>query len=196
MWRALTAVRGDVVLYLDADAAVFDERFVREMLRPLDDPKIQLVKAFYRRPFKDQPGGGGRVTELMARPLLSAFYPELAALIQPLAGEVAARRSFFDRLPFATGYAIETSMLLHARDELNGTDGFAQVDLDERQNRHQPLRALGPMAYAVLRVVLERLRVEGRLLDDQAPPFQTADGQLIQVELVERPPYATLRARA
>jgi glucosyl-3-phosphoglycerate synthase len=159
------------------------------------------VKGHFRRPYASQPGeqrpvDGGRVTELTARPLLSAFYPELAAFIQPLAGEVAARRSFFDRLPFATGYAIETSMLLHARDLLAGTAGMAQVDLEERQNHHQPLRALGPMAYAVLRVILERLRVEGRLLDDHAPPFQTADGQLIQVELVERPPYATLRARA
>ena len=136
------------------------------------------------------------MTELTARPLLSAFYPELAAFVQPLAGEVAARRSFFDELPFATGYAIETSMLLHARDLLGGTEGMAQVDLEERHNSHQSLRALGPMAYAVLRVILERLRAEGRLTDDHAPPFQTADGQLIQVELVERPPYATLRARA
>jgi hypothetical protein len=87
-------------------------------------------------------------------------------------------------------------MLLHARDVLDGTGGMAQVDLEERRNRHQALPALGPMAYAVLRVVLERLRAEGRLLDDHAPPFQTADGRLIQVELVERPPYATLRARA
>jgi glucosyl-3-phosphoglycerate synthase len=87
-------------------------------------------------------------------------------------------------------------MLLHARDLLGGTDGMAQVDLDVRHNRHQSLQALGPMAYAVLRVILERLRAEGRLADDHAPPFQTADGRLIQVELVERPPYATLRARA
>jgi glucosyl-3-phosphoglycerate synthase len=116
--------------------------------------------------------------------------------IQPLAGEVAARRDFFDRLPFATGYAIETSMLLHARDELGGTTGMAQVDLDVRHNYHQPLPQLGPMAYAVLRVVLERLRADGRLLDDHAPPLQTADGQLIQVELVKRPPYASIRARA
>jgi hypothetical protein len=109
---------------------------------------------------------------------------------------VAARRNFFDRLPFATGYAIETSMLLHARDELGGTAGMAQVDLDVRHNYHQPLPQLGPMAYAVLRVVLERLRADGRLLDDHAPPLQTSDGQLIQVELVERPPYASIRARA
>ena len=162
---------------------------------------MEFVKGFFRRPHSSTGGdevplGGGRVTELTARPLLSAFYPELAGFVQPLAGEVAARRSFFDELPFATGYAIETSMLLHARDVLGGTDGMAQVDLEERHNRHQPLYALGPMAYAVLRVILERLRVEGRLADDHAPPFQTADGQLVQVELVERPPYATLRARA
>ena len=85
-------------------------------------------------------------------------------------------------------------MLLRARNELGGTEGMAQVDLDVRLNRHQSLRQLGPMAYAVLRVVLERLRAEGRLLDDHAPPLQTADGRLVQVELVERPPYATLRA--
>jgi glucosyl-3-phosphoglycerate synthase len=162
---------------------------------------VKFVKGHFRRPFATadgdrRPVDGGRVTELTARPLLSAFYPELAAFIQPLAGEVAARRAFFDELPFATGYSIETSMLLHARDALGGTDGMAQVDLDERRNHHQSLRALGPMSYAVLRVILERLRAEGRLLDDHAPPLQTADGQLIQVELVERPPYATLRARA
>jgi glucosyl-3-phosphoglycerate synthase len=143
-----------------------------------------------------RPTDGGRVTELAARPLLSAFYPELAAFVQPLAGEVSARRELFERLPFATGYAIETSMLLHARDALGGTEGMAQVDLDVRHNYHQPLTQLGPMAYAVLRVILERLRQDGRLVDDHAPPLQTADGRLIQVELIERPPYATLRARA
>jgi glucosyl-3-phosphoglycerate synthase len=99
-------------------------------------------------------------------------------------------------LPFACGYAVETAMMLRARDELGGTDGMAQVDLDVRQHHHQPLRDLGPMAYAVLRVILERLREEGRLLDDHAPPLQAADGRLIEVELVERPPFATLRARA
>jgi hypothetical protein len=87
-------------------------------------------------------------------------------------------------------------MLLHACDELGGTDSMAQVDLDVRHNHHQPLSELGPMAYAVLRVILERLRDQGRLLDDHTPPLQTADGRLVQVELVERPPYATLRARA
>lgn len=202
MWRALAVARGDLIVYLDSDTRAFSAHFATGMLGPLlCQDRVRFVKGFFRRPFTTpggevRPVGGGRVTELTARPLLSAFYPELAAFIQPLAGEVAARRGFFDRLPFATGYAIETSMLLHARDLLGGTDGMAQVDLEERRNHHQPLRALGPMAYAVLRVILERLREEGRLLDDHAPPFQTADGQLIQVEIVERPPYATLRARA
>jgi glucosyl-3-phosphoglycerate synthase len=202
MWRALSVARGDVIVYLDSDTRAFSAHFATGMLGPLlchDD--VRFVKAFFRRPFTTADGevrpiDGGRVTELTARPLLSAFYPELAAFIQPLAGEVAARRNFFDRLPFATGYAIETSMLLHARDELGGTYGMAQVDLDVRHNYHQPLPQLGPMAYAVLRVVLERLRVDGRLRDDHAPPLQTADGQLIQVEIIERPPYASIRARA
>lgn len=202
MWRALSVARGDLIVYLDSDTRAFSAHFATGMVGPLlchDD--VRFVKGFFRRPFtaadgEVRPIDGGRVTELTARPLLSAFYPELAAFIQPLAGEVAARRKFFDRLPFATGYAIETSMLLHARDELGGTYGMAQVDLDVRHNYHQPLPQLGPMAYAVLRVVLERLRADGRLRDDHAPPLQTADGQLIQVEIIERPPYASIRARA
>jgi len=203
MWRALAVAEGELIVYLDSDTRDFSPHFATGMLGPLicEEHDVRFVKGHFRRPYtavegQPRPTDGGRVTELTARPLLSAFYPELAALVQPLAGEVAARRSFFDELPFATGYAIETSMLLHARDLLGGTNGMAQVDLEERHNRHQPLRALGPMAYAVLRVILERLRAEGRLVDDHAPPFQTADGQLVQVELVERPPYATLRARA
>jgi glucosyl-3-phosphoglycerate synthase len=202
MWRALSVAEGDLVVYLDSDTRDFSPHFATGMLGPLicDEPRVRFVKGHFRRPFTAfeghaRPADGGRVTELTARPLLSAFYPELAAFVQPLAGEVAARRAFFDQLPFATGYAIETSMLLHARDLLGGTSGMAQVDLEERHNRHQPLADLGPMAYAVLRAILERLRLEGRLVDDPAPPFQTADGRLIQVELVERPPYATLRDR-
>jgi glucosyl-3-phosphoglycerate synthase len=202
MWRALEVVRGELVVYLDSDTRDFSPHFATGMLGPLlCEPELRFVKGFFRRPYlrpdgTELPADGGRVTELAARPLLSAFYPELAGFVQPLAGEVAARRELFERIPFATGYAVETAMLLHARDALGGTEGMAQVDLDVRLNRHQSLRQLGPMAYAVLRVVLERLRAEGRLLDDHAPPLQTAEGGLVQVELVERPPYATLRTRA
>ncbi|HEY1358408.1 MAG TPA: glucosyl-3-phosphoglycerate synthase [Thermoleophilaceae bacterium] len=200
MWRALSVARGEIVVYLDSDTRDFSPHFATGMLGPLlCDDRVQFVKGFFRRPFAEEGSGrpldGGRVTELTARPLLSAFYPELAGFVQPLAGEVAARRDTFDRLPFATGYAIETSMLLHARDAV-GIEAMAQVDLDERRNYHQPLARLGPMAYAVLRVILERLRREGRLHDDHAPPLQTAEGQLIQVELIERPPYASIRTRA
>jgi glucosyl-3-phosphoglycerate synthase len=202
MWRALDVVRGKLVVYLDSDTRDFSPHFATGMLGPLMcEPELRFVKAFFRRPYlrpdgTQLPADGGRVTELAARPLLSAFYPELAGFVQPLAGEVAARQVLFERIPFATGYAVETAMLLHARDALGGTEGMAQVDLDVRLNRHQSLAQLGPMAYAVLRVILERLRADGRLLDDHAPPLQTADGGLVQVEVVERPPYATLRARA
>jgi glucosyl-3-phosphoglycerate synthase len=202
MWRALAVVRGELVAYLDSDTRDFSSQFATGLLGPLlREPDVEFVKGFFRRPYlradgTELPADGGRVTELAARPLLSAFYPELAAFVQPLAGEVAARRSLLDRIPFATGYAVETAMLLDARDALGGTDRMAQVDLDVRLNRHQPLRQLGPMAYAVLRVILERLRAEGRLVDDHAPPLQTADGGLVQVEIVRRPPYATLRAPA
>jgi glucosyl-3-phosphoglycerate synthase len=202
MWRALAVARGELVVYLDSDTRDFSPHFATGMLGPLlCEPDVAFVKGFFRRPYlrsdgTELPADGGRVTELAARPLLSAFYPELAAFVQPLAGEIAARRTLLERIPFATGYAVETAMLLHARDVLGGTDRMTQVDLDVRLNHHQPLLRLGPMAYAVLRVILERLRAEGRLSDDHAPPLQTADGGLVQVEVVERPPYATLRTHA
>jgi glucosyl-3-phosphoglycerate synthase len=202
MWRALSIARGEVVAYLDSDTRDFSPHFALGILGPLIcEPDVRFVKGFFRRPYlradgTQLPADGGRVTELTARPLLSAFFPELAGFVQPLAGEVAARRKLFERMPFASGYAVETAMLLHARDALGGTAGMAQVDLDVRLNRHQPLHQLGPMAYAILRVLTERLRAEGRLVDDHAPPLQTADGGLVQVEIVERPPYATLGARA
>jgi glucosyl-3-phosphoglycerate synthase len=201
MWRALSVARGELIAYLDADTREFSPHFATGLLGPLiTGASVDFVKGTFSRPFTTDageriPGDGGRVTELTARPLLSAFYPELAQFGQPLAGEVAGRRTLFERIPFAAGYAVETAMLLDVRDAV-GVTRMAQVDLDQRLNRHQPLAQLGPMAYAVLRVILERLRRDGRLLDDHAPPFQAADGRLIQVELVERPPYASIRARA
>ncbi len=124
------------------------------------------MKGFYRRPFRigelTLPDGGGRVTELTARPLLNMFYPELAAVAQPLAGEIAARREVLTRLPFVTGYGVDIALLIDAYGLL-GLDGIAQVDLDVRQNAHQRLQDLGPMAFAVLQAVSTRLQREGRL---------------------------------
>jgi glucosyl-3-phosphoglycerate synthase len=184
MWRSLSVLRGDVVCFVDADTERFGPHFACGLIGPLVvDPELQFVKGFYRRPFRlgDEvaPEGGGRVTELTARPLLQLFYPQLADIQQPLAGEVAARRDLLERLPFATGYAIEIAMLIDAY-ELAGIDAIAQVDLDERQNRHQPLSELGPMATAVLRAVAERVG----MIDE---PSQ---------RIVERPPMASLRAAA
>jgi glucosyl-3-phosphoglycerate synthase len=197
MWRALAAARGELILYLDSDTREFEPHFVTGMLGPLlTDPGARFVKAAYRRPFGDSPAGGGRVTELTARPLLSAFYPELAALSQPLSGEVAARRELLHRFPFATGYAVETAMLLDAYALLGGTDGMAQVDLEVRRNRHQPLAALGPMAYAVLGAVTRRLQADGRLGVSELPPFRTAAGEAVPVDVVERPPFAGVPAAA
>jgi glucosyl-3-phosphoglycerate synthase len=203
MWRGLTVLTGDVVCFLDADSEDFGPHFACGMLGPLLlDDAIGYVKGFYRRPFKHSEGtapeGGGRVTELAARPLLNLFYPELAAFAQPLAGEIAARRTLFEGLPWSTGYAIEVTQLIDAWTEV-GIWGMAQVDLDVRQNRHQSLRDLGPMAYAVLRGVTERLVREGRLTVEQRDAY-LAPGpgglETRMVEVVERPPIASLTAGA
>ncbi len=186
MWRSLGVLSGDLVCFVDADTEDFDERFACGVLGPLVcEPRVQLVKGFFRRPFKfrngTSPTGGGRVTELTARPLLEAFYPELAGVHQPLAGETAARRELLERLAFCTGYAIETGLLLDVYAEV-GLDAIAQVDLDVRQNRHQEIADLGHMSAAVLAAVTSRLRREGRLLGVAGD------------ELLERPSLAELRA--
>ena len=202
MWRALAVARGDVIVYLDSDTRAFSSHFASGMLGPLIcDDDTQFVKGFFKRPFttvtgERRPLDGGRVTELRRARCCRRSTPSWPASCSRWPARWPPGATSSAGCPFAIGYAIETSMLLHARDLLGGTAGMAQVDLDVRHNHHQPLPKLGPMAYAVLRVILERLRAEGRLLDDHAPPLQTADGQLIQVELVERPPYASIRAPA
>ena len=160
-------VTGEVICFLDADSERFGAHFACGVIGPLlCEPEISFVKGFYRRPFRvgetTVPDGGGRVTELTARPLLNLFYPDLAAVRQPLAGEIAARRELLERLPFATGYGVDIGLLIDAYSR-DGLDAIAQVDLDVRQNAHQALRDLGPMAYAVLRAVAVRLEREGRL---------------------------------
>jgi glucosyl-3-phosphoglycerate synthase len=203
MWRSLPVLSGEVICFLDADSEQFGPHFACGVLGPLlCERRVSFVKGFYRRPFRyadvTLPDGGGRVTELTARPLLNLFYPELAAVEQPLAGEVAASRELFERLPFMTGYGVDIALLIDAY-ELIGLDAIAQVDLDVRQNAHQPLRDLGPMAYAVLQALSLRLQREGRL-NGPLPETFLARGEhgpdVRGGEQVERPPLAKLRAAA
>ena len=203
MWRALPILSGELICFLDADTEQFGPHFACGLLGPLVcHETISLVKGFYRRPFKlgdvTLPHGGGRVTELTARPLLNLFYPELAAIEQPLAGEMAARRELLARLPFVTGYGVDVALLLDAHREA-GLDAIAQVDLDVRQNAHQPLRELAPMAFSVLRALASRLERDGRLTGPLPSTFLSpGDDELraLSADSVERPPMATLRAAA
>jgi glucosyl-3-phosphoglycerate synthase len=203
MWRSLAVLTGDVICFLDADSEHFGAHFACGLLGPLlSDSRLSFVKGLYRRPFRlgemTLPDGGGRVTELTARPLLNLFYPELAGVAQPLAGEVAARRELLESLPFVTGYGVDIALLVDAYQAV-GLEGLAQVDLDVRQNAHQSLRELGPMAFAVLHAVSLRLEREGRLRGPLPSTFLTpAGGELAgpSAPAVERSPLAVLRAAA
>ncbi|MBA3424891.1 MAG: glucosyl-3-phosphoglycerate synthase [Rubrobacter sp.] len=213
MWRSLSVTSGDLVMYVDADTRDFKPQFVYGILGPiLSVPQVRYVKAAYRRPFKSsetvEVDGGGRVTELSAKPLFNLFYPELSGFVQPLAGEFVADAELFRSIPFMTGYAVETSIMIDVLKKV-GLGAMAQVDLGTRQNRHQPLRDLSRMSYAVLRAVARRLRQDGRLdqardpnLPDSLFQFSdyhhavaTPEGLRIQEyveELVERPPMAEI----
>jgi glucosyl-3-phosphoglycerate synthase len=184
MWRALSAVTRDLVVYVDGDTRDFGAHFAQGLAGPLlADDQIQFVKGAYSRPFvagdEVVEHGGGRVTELMARPLLRAFYPDLATFRQPLAGEFAGRRALLESIPWATGYAAEISMLIDIYREV-GIEAMAQVDIGERRQPHQPLPALGDMAHTILCAVSERLAAEGRLNQAAVPEH----------DIVARPPVA------
>ncbi len=199
LWRALAVLDGDVVCFLDADTEEVGAHYVTGLVGPLAcGGDVQFVKGFYRRPLRvggaTRPDGGGRVTELTARPLLNAFFPELAAFRQPLAGEFAARRSLLDRLPFSTGYAVDIALLIDAW-SLVGLEGLAQVDLDVRQNRHQSLDDLVPMASAVAQAVFARLERDGRLAEGAEERLLLMDplGPTLHGEpIAERPPAASV----
>jgi glucosyl-3-phosphoglycerate synthase len=211
MWRSLSVARGDLIMYVDADTKDFRPQLVYGVLGPaFYVPEVRFVKAAYRRPFKSyetvEADGGGRVTELSAKPLFNLFYPELTGFVQPLAGEFVADKELFCSIPFLTGYAVETGIMIDVLKGV-GLDAMAQVDLGTRQNRHQPLRDLSRMSYAVLRAVARRLREDGRLdqardpnLPEQLFQFSdflhavaTPEGLKLQEyveELVERPPIS------
>jgi glucosyl-3-phosphoglycerate synthase len=198
MWRALAATTGEIVAYVDADSEDFDERMLTGLLAPLfARPDLALVKGAFQRPFAAGgdvlPGEGGRVTELMARPLLNLHRPGLAGFAQPLAGEVAARRELLERLAFPVGYGVEIAMLLDA-ERLVGLDALAQADLGSRQNRHQPLDALSAMSYAVLVAASKRLLGPEAVDALAAGPYvlpRPGEVDVRQVPVEERPPHVS-----
>lgn len=201
MWRSLAATSSDVVVWIDADIRNFSSDFVSRLVAPLLDDDVSFVKAFYRRPIDHGAGlqekGGGRVTELLARPLLDALFPELGGVRQPLAGEYAGRREVLERLPFFTGYSVEVGLLIDLLD-LVGLDGMAQADLGARVHRNRPLDELVPMAHAIARTILRRARERGRIdaYDyDGMPALSGAGGGLEPAGVAERerPPIAGLR---
>jgi glucosyl-3-phosphoglycerate synthase len=201
LWKAIHQLKGDIICYVDADISNIHPRFVYGLVAPLiKQAEVQYVKAFYDRPLNYSSGlrssGGGRVTEILIRPLFSLFYPELTNIIQPLSGEYAARRQVLEMIPFPIGYGVETSHLLDLYEKF-GLDAFAQTDLDRRVHRNQTTNALGKMSFGILQTFINRLQSQGMI--DRVPDmekfyrrFEVEDGaynQLVQ-EVVEeeRPP--------
>jgi glucosyl-3-phosphoglycerate synthase len=199
LWKALAVAAGDILVYVDADLTDFRPAFVTGLLGPLfADPTVSLVKAFYDRPLLDvSAAGGGRVTELAARPLLNAYFPELAGVVQPLAGEYAARRALLETLPFAAGYGVETGLLIDTV-RAYGLDAVAQVDLGHRTHGHQDTAALGRMAATILATILARVAPEHPLWTTLTQFQRAADGSITAVEhetnWPDRPPMRDVQA--
>ena len=174
LWKAIYQLKGDIIIYVDADIKNIHHRFAYGLLGPLIyRPEISYVKAFYDRPLAlshgVRPSGGGRVTEILIRPLFSLFFPELTAIIQPLSGEYAVRRQVLERIPFPIGYGVETSHLIDVYQRW-GLEAFAQTDLDQRVHRNQPTRDLGKMAFGIIQTFLSRLHALGLL--DREPEMR------------------------
>lgn len=187
MWKSLHESTGDLVAWVDADIVDFDPGFVVGLLGPLlTEPAVSFVKGHYHRP-EHADTGGGRVTELLARPLLAQFFPELATIAQPLAGEYAGRRSLLEQLPFVVGYGVDVALLVDAA-RTAGIDAIAQVDLGVRVHRNRTLAELGPQALAVSQAILDRAGVR-----PPGPAVLRRPGlDPLTLALHERPPLATL----
>jgi len=197
MWKSLFVTRGDVLVFMDADLLDWDTHFVPGLLGPLlTAPGIALVKGFYERPFGGTAQQGGRVTELVARPLIALHFPELAGLAQPLAGEWAIRRELFESLPVPTGYAVELAALVDTARSL-GTGAIAQVHLGLRGHRHQSLQDLGAMATQVMAAAVARATGKPPADAVLLRQDEIADGGLVEhertVPLSERPPARSVR---
>jgi glucosyl-3-phosphoglycerate synthase len=204
MWKSLAATTGDVVCWVDADIEQPGPELVTGVIGPLlTDPDVQYVKGFYERPLAERdrlrPTGGGRVTELVARPWLNTFWPDLSAVVQPLAGEQAGRRAHLESVPFAAHYGVEIGLLLDTY-AAYGLAGLAQVDLDRRIHRNQPVTTLGRMAFVIQHAMMRRLVTQGRATFD-APGTSLTQFRNVGTEyrpvtydlpLLDRPPLRTV----
>ncbi|MDI3418079.1 glucosyl-3-phosphoglycerate synthase [Streptomyces luteolus] len=195
LWRSLLVTSGDVVCFVDADLREFSADFVTGIVGPLlTDPELQFVKAMYDRPLGEATGQGGRVTELVARPLLNLHWPQLAGFVQPLGGEYAARRSLLEQLPFPVGYGVELGLLVDSLHTV-GLDALAQVDVGVRLHRHQDGRALGRMAAAIYRTAQLRL-ARGHLVRPRLTQFERGEQgfepRTHAVDTEERPPMVDI----
>ena len=206
LWKALYIAQGDIIIYIDADIKNIHHRFAYGLLGPLlVHDGIKYAKAFYDRPIaigknKIRPTGGGRVTELVIRPLFSLFFPELTQLIQPLSGEYAGYRDIFEKIPFPIGYGIETSMILDIYQKW-GLNVMAQVDLDRRVHRNQDTKALGRMSFAILKTFISRQKKLGLIdfrgkLYDEIIQYNLVDNafqaETLKIKGLERPPMITI----
>jgi glucosyl-3-phosphoglycerate synthase len=203
LWKSLHVTDGDLVVFVDSDLISFDPQFVVGLLGPLlTDPTIGYVKGLYDRPLSTTeglvPSGGGRVTELTARPLLGALWPQLSGFVQPLSGEYAGRRDLLEQVPFVSHYGVEFGLLIDLA-ELAGVDALAQVDLGTRRHSHQPDAALGRMAGQIVQTALARCPGTGVPSDQLVQYVRTGGGieaVTWDVGVVERPPMRTVPAYA
>ena len=167
LWKSLSVLKGDIIVWCDSDIMNFKPMFIYGLLGPLFlDDKISFVKAFYQRPLKIDSsymkGEGGRVTEILVRPLLNLFYPDLSKVFQPLSGEYAGRREVLENIPFSTGYGVEIGMLIEIY-ERYGLGTIAQVNVKRRVHRNQPLSALSRMAFCIMQALTGKLEHYGKL---------------------------------
>lgn len=165
LWKAIYQLEGDIIVYVDADISNIHPRFVYGLVAPLiHRNEVQYVKAFYDRPLafsgNVRASGGGRVTEILVRPLFSLFFPELTGIIQPLSGEYAVRRGVLEEIAFPIGYGVETSHLIDVHHKY-GLEAFAQTDLDKRVHENKPTQALGKMAFGILQTFIKRAKALG-----------------------------------
>ncbi|WP_328905071.1 glucosyl-3-phosphoglycerate synthase [Streptomyces sp. NBC_00234] len=191
LWRSLLVTSGEIVCFVDADLKDFSADFVSGTIGPLlTDPSVQFVKAMYDRPLGNTTGQGGRVTELVARPLLNLHWPQLAGFVQPLGGEYAVRRSLLEQLPFPVGYGVELGLLIDALHTV-GLDALGQVDVGVRRHRHQDGQALGRMAATIYRTAQLRLS-RGHLVRPALTQFERGESGFVPlthaVDTEERPP--------